>query len=336
MQRKTLLLHIIFITLTFCFLSCSKTPEQIPKKTPAKPVVLDQINSMNLSGIRLGDGVPLSLNLSIRWNIENPETFFKQFSSSDSFCSSIMQPRILEIMNSVANEFPSVDSVFSSQRQEFIAEVKNVLVDYLSEDEISVKEVIVSGISFPNSYTVAMEQAGLQRQELERIEQLNIIDIAQAEANRKKAEAESKVAIAQAEADGRVQKIQAQTEKDRRLIELAKAETQSQIDKKNAETEATRLKLLAKADLEKRTDLKNLEIQKQRDLMELDLDKQRKFDVADMERQMEMAKVYQANPVYASFLVNKELASKVEIAVLPTGSDPSVFGNLLNNTINNK
>jgi hypothetical protein len=42
------------------------------------------------------------------------------------------------------------------------------------------------------------------------------------------------------------------------------------------------------------------------------------------------------NPAYASFMVNKELASKVQIAVLPSGSDANVFGDLLKQGIKSK
>jgi len=50
-------------------------------------------------------------------------------------------------------------------------------------------------------------------------------------------------------------------------------------------------------------------------------------------RDHETAKVYAANPAYASFLVNKELASKVQIAVLPLGTDSGVLGNIIQGAI---
>jgi patatin-like phospholipase/acyl hydrolase len=43
--------------------------------------------------------------------------------------------------------------------------------------------------------------------------------------------------------------------------------------------------------------------------------------------------VYAANPAYASFLVNRELASKVQIAVLPLGTDSGVLGNIIQGAI---
>lgn len=290
---------------------------------------LDEVNDFQAYQIRLGDGVPLNLALSIRWQVDKPKIFYSQFASADSFSQKIMYPRMIELMNETASNFESIDSVFGGQRQLFISSIKERLLDNLPEEGILVKEIFLKGITFPSSYTQAMEQAGLQQQELERIKQKSIIDLAQSEANKEKTEADAKVRIAQAESESRIAKIQAKTEENRRKSELAKAETAAQIAERQAKTEAERLRLLAKAELEKKEDLKDLEIQKQKELTELDIEKQKLLNKADFAKQLELAKVYQENPVYASFVVNKELASKVEIAVLPSGSDPNVFGSLL-------
>ena len=334
MQRSIFRMMILALAL-FAF-SCKKAPKEVTTVSESQiptELLRDQVHPFTLSNIRLGDGVPLILSLSVRWNIGDPEDFIDQFASCATYNSLIMQPRMLELISQEANTFPSVDSVFSTHRQDFITAIKDLLVEDLGQDEITVKEVIFTGISFPDTYTKAMEKSGLQKQELERIHQQNILDLAQADAKRKKEVADAKVAIAKAEAEGRIAKMKAQTEKSKRESELAKAETQAQIDRRKAEVEAERLKLLAKAELEKKQDLKNLDVQKQRDLMLLDVDRKKEMNKADFEQKVEMAKVLQENPVYASFLVNKELASKVEIAVLPTGSDPNVFGNLLKNNM---
>lgn len=334
MRSRGLLFSMLLLVSPLFFFSCEKSTEPVSENAEPKfpeELLRDQVHPFTLSNIRLGDGVPLTLSLSVRWNIGDPEKFLNQFGSCVNYNSLILQPRMLELISQKANTFSSVDSVFSSHRQKFTVAIKDLLVKDLGKDEISVKEIIFTGISFPETYTKAMENSGLQKQELERIQQQNTLDLAQAVANRKKEEADAKVAIAKAEAEGQIAKMKAQTEKSKRESEVAKAETQAQIDRKKAEADAERLKLLAKAELEKKKDLKNLDLQKQRELMQLEVDRKKELDRADFEQKVEMAKVLQENPVYATFLVNKELASKVEIAVLPTGSDPNVFGNLLKN-----
>jgi len=49
-----------------------------------------------------------------------------------------------------------------------------------------------------------------------------------------------------------------------------------------------------------------------------------------------MAKLCTSNPEYANFLVNKEIASKIQIAVLPSGTNGSMVDNLLQNSLNKK
>src|SRR5690606_103102 len=124
-------------------------------------------------------------------------------------------PRAMEISGQIANDFVSVDSVFSSQRDAFLATMKHALEEGLGEEGMTTKEVMVSSITFPESYTSAMEKAGLQRQLLEAIQQEKRLAIEQASANKEKTEAYAKVQIAEAEAEGRVAQINAQTEESR-------------------------------------------------------------------------------------------------------------------------
>ncbi|MFK8005011.1 MAG: SPFH domain-containing protein [Saprospiraceae bacterium] len=317
-QQFYYLFFLIFMS--FIFSNCEN------KKLPSQ----DFVHQNFLSDVRLGDGVPLQLTVSIRWKLEDVQNFYNQFVTMDSFNQVILKPRSMELVKNLSNEFSSVDSVFSSARQLYINSIKDELLAKLGEPGIVINEIILSDITFPASYTKAMEEVGLQRKEIERIRQMNIVELERATANKKKAEADGEVQIAQAEAQGKLQKIQAETEKQRRKIELAKAETAKQVQKMQAQAQAEKLKLIAKAELEKKRDLKNLDIQKQKDLEQIQIDKQRQMDKVAFEQQIDLARLCAENPTFATFLINKELAGKVEIAVLPTGSNPSVFNGLLN------
>ena len=289
----------------------------------------DQVAPLTFTKIRLGDGVPLALDISFRWKVADPQVFFRQFPTEEQYAQGILLPRATEILRRVSNNYESVDSVFFTQRERYIAQLKAALLEEASEPGVLMKEVILSNIIFPATFTQAMEKTGLRQQELTRIEQQNAIDIAAADAERKKARADGQVAIAQAEAEGRLQDIKAQTEKSRRQSELAKAETEAQITKRKAEGEAEKQRLLAKADLEKQRGLKQLELEKERERMQIELERQEEVARVDFENQLELARLCQDNPTYASFLVNRELASKVEIAVLPAGNDVGVLGGFL-------
>lgn len=290
----------------------------------------DQVHQHSLSHIRLGDGVPMSMKLAVRWRIENSEHFKNQFPSVDDYYQKILVPRCSEIASMVSNTYASVDSVFAPQRQQYLDDIKSNLYGRLGEDGITIKEVIVSNLVFPHSYTSAMEEAGLQRQELERIKQKQIADLARADAAKEKAKADGKVAIAKAEAAGRLQEIQAQTEESQRAIEMAKAETASRVALLKTRNEAERNRVLAEAELERQRELKNLEVQRQRELDIAAADKQKRLREDELEMEMRFAKLCSDNPTYASYLVNKELADNVSIAVLPTNAtDQTIFSDVI-------
>ncbi len=292
-----------------------------------------QVHRNILHDIRLGDGVPLQLDVTWQWSISQPKPFAKAYEHPDSFSHSILVPAAIEIANLVSHNYKSVDSVFAAQRKLYIEDLRANLSTQLGEPSILIHKIIVSAIDFPPLYATAKEEIGLKAQELEFIREQSRIDLSQAEADRKRTEAQGKIQITQAESDGRLQKIQAETEQDRRAIELARAETQAQVDRLKTNSAIEEKRLLAKAELDKLRDLKNLEIEKRKDIDMLALETQRKIADLEHETQIKLAELCTSNPVYASFLVNKELAGKVEIAVLPTGTDPSVFGNLINQSM---
>lgn len=264
--------------------------------------------------IRLGDGVPLGISLQVNGVIEDPAAFYSRFDSMERFVNMIAKPKTTEALNALAHGYPSVDSIFGHQRAAFLAQIRRAVQAAIQNEGIRITEVVVPDVRFPDSYVSAMERAGLQRQELENIRQQTIVEIAQTEKERKMTEARARVQIAQEEANAKVQGIQAQIEERRRAAELARAETQSQLDYKRAMTEAERQRALNGAELEKLTGLKDIEIQKLQQIND-----------ADYKKQVDLAKMYGDNPHYATFVVDKELASKVSIAVLPSGNMPNVL-----------
>jgi hypothetical protein len=307
----------------------------------------DQVFQTTLSDVRLADGVPLSVKVTVRWRVENREAFLAQFAAPEKYGQLVFQPKSREIANRVANTFPAVEPVFKADRARFLQAVKQALQQGLKEPAVAVKEVILSDLVFPRNFTDAMEQVALKNRELEAIKERNIVDIEAAKARERIAEAEGQVQLKKAEIEAKVSEINAKTEDKRRANAMAKAETDSQIDERRAKTEATRAKLLAAAEaerqrglvkvrLEEQKELKELDVQKQRDLDRASVDKQRDLDRAAIEKDQAQAQLCATNPAYASFLINRELASKVQIAVVPLGTDANFLGGLLQNSMTAK
>jgi regulator of protease activity HflC (stomatin/prohibitin superfamily) len=308
-------------------LSSCKNETIVPEK-----ISKDLVYSSTMQDVRLGDGVPLDISLSVRWKIEDYNKFSTQFESPNHFDSLVIAPRQLELANIVANHYDNVDSVFTGQRHAFVSELKAYLINHLGEEGVTIKEVIVADVIFPSTYTSAMEQLAMQEQELERIRKQSILELEKSISQRKQAEEDGKVAMAKAEMNAKVQKINAETEQSVRSNRLAQAETEKQVAKLQAQAQAEREELMAEVQLKNQRDQKLLEVKHQRDLDMAEIEKQKQMEGLEFDQDMKMAKLCTENPAYANYMVNKELASKVQIAVLPSNQDASVFSGLLNNS----
>lgn len=305
------------------------------------------VTTSTLHDVRLADGIPLTIGLSTRYVVEDMEAFRIQFRTTGNYDSLILLPKQLELANSISIQFLNVDSVFTTQREDFIEELKTHLTANLSENGIEINDIIISNIEFPSSYTQAKELLALQEQELTRIRQQSILDLENAEANKQKAIAQGVVNVEQAKIDAELEKINAETEKSRRASALARAETNRQVAEKQAQTEkkrqilmaqaeAERQELYAQKEIEKKKKLKDLEVQKQRELDQLAYEKVKKNDELQYQNEIKMAELCTKHPEYATYLVNRELANNVQIAVLPTDFEGNVFSGLLNNQVSAK
>lgn len=276
---------------------------------------IGHISKIQVPAVRLADGVPLQVSLHLRWDIEDPKHFYATYDSISGFVQHVMQPKIMEALGNMAFEYASVDSVFGTQRPLFLADMRQSILSLCQSDGIKIREVVVPGIGFPGTYVEAMEQAGLQRQELEAIRRAIILETAQAEKERKMTEVRARIQVAQEEANAKIQEIQTRGEERRRAAELARAETQAQLDYKKAMTDAERQRALNQTELEKLTGLKELEVQKTQQM-----------NASDIQKQTELAKIYSGNPDYASFIIDKELATNVGVAILPpSGNIPNLL-----------
>ena len=69
-------------------------------------------------------------------------------------------------------------------------------------------------------------------------------------------------------------------------------------------------------------------MEKQQKLKEQEITKQKELNALAVQKEKDLASLCIDNPQYASFLISKELASKVQIAVLPS-DDGGIFNSML-------
>jgi SPFH domain / Band 7 family len=278
----------------------------------------DYVYQTELKDIRLGDGVPLAFLVSIRWRVEDARSFTNQFAEPTQYAKLVLDSKSRELAAKVANGYPSVASVFKPEREKFVKEMKDMLAQKLTEPGITVKEIIISQMLFPKSFTDALEVTATKELELQRVRERNAIDLEQAKAAQSRAQAEGQVQVERARVEGKVAEINAQTEDKRRLIQVARAETEARVLERRTKSEVERQRLLAQQEAEKRREMNRVETDKQKEVDQIAIAKEKALAVLTAE-----------NPSYAAYLVNRELASKVQIAVLPLGTESGVLGGML-------
>ena len=294
MNRIFLLMIAVLLTA-----SCKET-------TKNSALSRDQVYKNTFKNVRLADGVPLGIELSVRWNIDNSSSFLAQFADTKTYCEQVLHPREQEILNRVANKFSSVDSVFMDERDEFIAAIKKALRNSLGEEGVEIKEVILSDLIFPVSFTKSMEQVSLKERELDAIRLETLSNIEKAKSEEETAKADGKVKLEEARVEGELARMQARIEQQKRLAKIAEVETGVKVAAKQAEGEAGRLKILADAELIR----------------------ERQWHVFNFGKDTSLARIYSEHPTYANFLINKELASKVKVAIIPPHTNANSILNL--------
>lgn len=354
-RMKKLPVLIICLSTLFFFQSCFKSEQDSEVSVPFD-FIKDYVMEAHLSQLRLADGAPISVDLTYRWKVANVDSFRQSFDGVKAFDSLVLKARAREIADLQTVRFLKIDSVFTTQREEFVDAIRTELQFALGGNEAIVKEVIVTNLTFPTRYTNALEDISLKKKEIERINQQSLVDKAAAEAQKAQAIAQGKVSIAQAEAQGRLETIKAGTEDSRRASQLAQAETQKQVQELQALAEARKKQIYADVEIDKERKKMDLALQNQKATREMErTQSQKQFDqelrntevmstqeqmlarqkrMDEFEMEVNFASLCKENPTYANYLVTKELASRVEIAILPTGSEMAVFEDMIKNTMN--
>jgi hypothetical protein len=267
--------------------------------------------------------VPLKLSLAIRWRIEDGDAFSRQFPDPPKYASLILDPKSREAASHVANTYASVACVFRPEREKFTHEVKEALRQKLAEQGIAIKEVVLADILFPKNFTDALESSLEQEFEPSRRTPSSW------RGRRQQSKATAEGRDREGQGSGRVAEINATG----KTPSAVATETEAQVFVRRSKSEVERQRLLAAQEAERQRKLIEIELEKVARLKDLEVKKQKELDDLAVARDRETAKVYAANPAYASFLVNKELASKVQIAVLPLGTDSGVLGNIIQGAI---
>lgn len=139
--------------------------------------IKDHVLEAKLAQLRLADGAPISVDLTYRWKVANVDIFRQSFEGVRAFDSLVLKAQPREIADLQTVKFLTIDSVFTTQREEFVEAIRTELQFNLGGNEAIVKEVIVTNLSFPNRYTNALEDNSLKKKEIEVIPYESLMNI---------------------------------------------------------------------------------------------------------------------------------------------------------------
>ncbi len=139
--------------------------------------IKDHVLEAKLAQLRLADGAPISVDLTYRWKVANVDIFRQSFEGVRAFDSLVLKAQPREIADLQTVKFLTIDSVFTTQREEFVEAIRTELQFNLGGNEAIIKEVIVTNLSFPTRYTNALEDNSLKKKDIEVIPYESLMNI---------------------------------------------------------------------------------------------------------------------------------------------------------------
>ena len=139
--------------------------------------IKDHAMEAKLAQLRLADGAPISVDLTYRWKVAIVDIFRQLFEGVRAFDSLVLKARAREIADLQTVKFLTIDSVFTTQREDFVEAIRTELRFNLGGNKAIIKEVIVTNLSFPTRYTNALEDISLRTKDIEVISYESLMNI---------------------------------------------------------------------------------------------------------------------------------------------------------------
>ena len=181
------------------------------------------------------DQLPITAAVSINWTVVRPSTIdmFRQYGNLEQFENRILNPKLRSATKAALSRFPANKLI--QERQTVVAEIMNTMSGELAEFPITINSPQLENIELPRRYVEAVEAKETAREEAERekhvleqqrLQALQAVNSAEADATAKKlaADAEAYRVRAEAEAEAAaIEMITAQLAKSPDYIRLVTA-----------------------------------------------------------------------------------------------------------------
>jgi regulator of protease activity HflC (stomatin/prohibitin superfamily) len=151
------------------------------------------------------DGLPVTVDLSIRFHIQPDEVWKLHEEIGPEFISKIVRPQARSLTRTVFAEYPVTD-VYSNKRQAIVERIQKELSEEFQKSYLTLDEVLLRDIRFPQEFQAAIEQKQVALQQAEQMKYE--LQRAEKEKQQKVIEAEGEAAAIRKKADALAQNPQ--------------------------------------------------------------------------------------------------------------------------------
>lgn len=137
-----------------------------------------QVPDDSLSALT-SDGLPLTLDLSIRFHIDPDNVWKLHRIIGPDFVDKVVRPQSRSITRTVFAEYPVID-VYSGKRQSIVEQIQRELHEKFQANYLILDEVLLRDIRFPPEFQSAIEQKQVAEQQAQQM----VFEVQRAESER--------------------------------------------------------------------------------------------------------------------------------------------------------
>ena len=179
------------------------------------------------------DQLPIAAAVSINWTVMRPSTIdmFRQYGTLEQFESRILNPKLRSAAKAALSRFPANKLI--QERQTVVAEIMETMTAELADFPITVNSPQLENIELPTRYVEAVEAKETAREDAERekhvleqqrLQALQAVNSAKAEAEAKKFAADAEAYRVRVEAEAEAYRVRTESEAEAAAIEMITAQ----------------------------------------------------------------------------------------------------------------
>lgn len=228
------------------------------------------------------EGLSVGLAVTVRYHLDPRHLDYIQANLPQPIDEQIVAPVVTSVFRELGPNY-EIRDVYSTKREEFRAHATQLITARLAEDQIVVKEVLLSKIQLPEEYSAGLQGLLLKEQEDDRVTVDQSIEQKKVKIAESQADAQKVRQIKHAEADARTRVLMAQAESD--AMQYTLPLKQKQIEQSKLEAEARKQTTIEDADAAAQARVRSADAEAQAKVIDSKAEQQRRVFLAAAENE---------------------------------------------------